>query len=46
VLGISIFLAVLAVLVWAGILTISISAWALLVTAYILLLLGNLVHGL
>lgn len=46
VLGISIFLAVLALLVWLGVLTVSISAWALLVTAYILLLLGNLVHGL
>jgi uncharacterized membrane protein YeaQ/YmgE (transglycosylase-associated protein family) len=38
--------AVMAVLVWAGVLSVTFSAWALLVTAYIALLLGNLVHGL
>jgi uncharacterized membrane protein YeaQ/YmgE (transglycosylase-associated protein family) len=46
ILVISILLAVMAVLVWAGVLSVTFSAWALLVTAYIALLLGNLVHGL
>ncbi|MBK8905643.1 MAG: GlsB/YeaQ/YmgE family stress response membrane protein [Anaerolineaceae bacterium] len=46
VLVVSIVLAVLAVLVWLGVLAATFSAWALLVTAYIVLLLGNLVHGL
>jgi uncharacterized membrane protein YeaQ/YmgE (transglycosylase-associated protein family) len=46
VLVISILLAVVAVLIWMGVLSTTFSAWALLVTAYIVLLLGNLVHGL
>ncbi len=46
VLVLSILLAVLAVLVWLGTIVTSFSAWALLVAAYILLLLGNLVKGL
>ncbi len=46
VLLISILLAVLALLVNLGVLTVSISAAALLASAYILLLLGNFIEGL
>jgi uncharacterized membrane protein YeaQ/YmgE (transglycosylase-associated protein family) len=45
ILVLSILLAVLAFLVSAGMVAAPFSAWALLVAAYILLLLGNLVHG-
>ncbi len=41
----SIFLAVLSVLVSTGVLSVSISAYALMAVAFLLLLLGNLVRG-
>jgi len=46
VLVLSILLAVLAFLVSSALITVPFSAWSLLVGAYILLLLGNLVNGL
>ena len=46
VLGLSILLAVLAVLVATGALSMSVSAFTLMAVAYVILLLGNLLRGL
>ena len=46
VLGLSILLAVLAVLVNTGTLSMSVSAFTLMAIAYVILLLGNLIKGL
>ena len=46
VLGLSILLAVLAVLVTTGTLSMSVSAFTLMAIAYVILLLGNLLKGL
>ena len=46
VLGLSILLAVLAVLVTTGTLSMSVSAFTLMAIAYVILLLGNLIKGL